>query len=106
MTRPQPVVDAAGTASTVIGVVGTLLTIGVTLGLLSADDAATLTAALTGVTTAALTIVGVVLPLIQARRAAKLVTPLSSPQDNAGRTLVPVTQQNWTPEQIRTWGDA
>jgi len=88
--RPEPVLAAGRTVAAITASLSALATVAVTLGVLSQTDADTLQTSLTAIVGAVLTIVNVVLPLWHAYRARALVTPLSSPQDAAGRQLVPL----------------
>lgn len=89
-SRPEPVMDAARLASAVSGLVVAVGAILVILGITTQDDVQNWASIAGGIVTALGTVVAVVMPMWQAYRARPLVTPLSDPQDNAGRELIPL----------------
>lgn len=90
-TSTEPVVDGAKIVAGVVGIVGGLATIGVLIGVLHAEDVPGLVGAATTATTGVITLLGVVLPLWQARKVRQLVTPVIDPRSDNGVPLVPIT---------------
>jgi len=91
-TSPEPVLDGAKIVAGVVGVVGGVATVLVLVGVLSADQVPGLVGAATTAATGIVTLVGVVLPLWQARKVRAVVTPTIDPRTDAGVPLVPATQ--------------
>lgn len=87
--RPEPVLAAGRQVAAITALLSALATVAVTLGVLTQTDADTLLTSLTAIAGAVLTIANVVLPLWHATRVRELVTPVASPQDAAGRRLLP-----------------
>ena len=91
-TSPEPVLDGAKIVAGVTGVVGGIATILVLVGVLSADDVPGLVGAAATAATGVVTLLGVVLPLWQARKVRAVVTPTIDPRTDAGVPLVPAPQ--------------
>jgi hypothetical protein len=87
--RPTPIRDAASSVSKGVGVVVSFVTSLAGFGIITAvqEDAVT---GLLGLIPGAVTQIGVVLAAFGiAKRAEPKVTPIASPQDNAGNALTP-----------------
>lgn len=89
VTRPQPVVAAANIAGTINGVITALATIAVVFGAVTQTDASSIVNALVAAVGALVGLVTVMAPILQARQARDLVTPLSDPRDASGVALTP-----------------
>jgi hypothetical protein len=88
--RPQPVLDAAKVgglvSAAVIGVGGAVFLI---IGGVTSENLSAVGIAVGGGVTALVALATYLFSLAQGRKAAEQVTPLSKPQDAAGRALVP-----------------
>lgn len=99
-TRPRPVRAAAFDASKVVAGLTAIASAAVMVGLLSSIQANAITVALGGV----VVVIGAVGPIVAAFRVSTtsepLVTPVASPQDNAGNPLVPLAPSPFEAPQV------
>lgn len=85
--RPTPVLDAQKITAAALGLFGAVVTLLAAFGVVvNGDSDRTVTSILTAVGT----VLAIALPIIQAKRSARLVTPTSDPRDDAGNALRPV----------------
>lgn len=90
VARPQPVTAAGNIAGAVSGITTALATVAVVLGYLTQTDASTLTTAIAGIIGGIATLITVLAPILKARQARDVVTPLADPRTVDGVALIPV----------------
>lgn len=86
--RPEPVLNEAKIAATVTGVLTGLLSIAVVLGFIQQVDTNALIDAVVAIVGGLVTVINFLAPIVRARRARALVTPLVNPRDDSGASLV------------------
>lgn len=90
VARPQPVTSAGNIAGAVSGIASALGTIAVVAGMVTQTDADTVVTAITVLVGAVVTLITVLAPILKARQARDVVTPLVDPRTVDGVALVPV----------------
>lgn len=93
--RPEPVLAAGSLTARIVGVIGALMLVLTVTGVLTQEEATSTGDAISGLAIAVTTVVGVLVPLWQTRKARALVTPKESPQDDLGRPLYPEDPPPW-----------
>lgn len=89
VTRPQPVTTAGNVAGAVSGIATALGTVAVVLGIVTQTDADAILTAVTVITGGIVTLITVLAPILKARQARDVVTPLADPRTVDGVALVP-----------------
>jgi hypothetical protein len=86
--RPEPVLAAGSLTAKIVGVVGAVMLVLVATGVLTQEEATSTGDAISALAIAVSTVVGVLVPLWQTRKARAKVTPLAAPRDADGVALV------------------
>jgi hypothetical protein len=89
--RPRPLKSAATRLARILGVAGSLVTALAGWGLITVLQQDALTGLLGAIPGAVTAVTAVLTAFGVVRRAEPLVTPISSPQNNAGQDLVPAS---------------
>jgi hypothetical protein len=95
----EPVLDEAKIAGKILAALTLIIGLAVSVGVITAAQAAPLTGVLVAVASALVAAANYVIPVVRARKARELVTPLINPKTARGVPLVPQPPEQKTVER-------